>query len=130
MAPPLRRAPWTQAAHCGDDIELVAQRQEAMAVATMPILEANPVGEVLFKAAAQFRSKRVYDTFGLYSNPWQSDRKAVLAIGDSFKRERTTMSSRLKDAALWQECSEAPAKAKAKGRAKARAKGKVKTAHK
>ena len=38
-----------QAVHC-DDIEMVAQREEAMAVATMPFLEANPVGEDLFKA--------------------------------------------------------------------------------
>jgi len=117
-----------QAVHC-DDIELVAQRQEAMTVATMPFLESNPVGEDLFKAAARYRSKHVYDTFGRYANPWQNDKKAVLAIGESFKRERTTMSSRLKDAALRPECSAAPAKAKATGRAKAKAKaqGKVKT---
>ena len=88
-----------QGAHC-DDIEVAAQRREAMAVATMPFLEANPVGEDLFKAAAQFRSKRVYDTFGLYANPWQNDKEAVLAIGDSFKRGRATRSIRLRDAAV------------------------------
>jgi len=95
----------------------------AMAVATMPLLDANPVGEDLFKAAAQFRSKRVYDTFGLYANPWQNDKEAVLAIGDSFKRGRATRSIRLRGAAVQQEHDAAPAKAGPK----AKAKGKVKT---
>ena len=127
---------WTernQAVHC-DDIEVAAQRQEAMAAATMPFLDASAVGEELFKTAARYRSKRVYDTFGLYANPWQKDGAVVRAIGESYGRQRATFTTRLKESALQKECEadkvvRASAKVKGKGKAKttkAKAKSKAK----
>ncbi len=90
---------WTErnlALHC-DDVEVLAQKQEALAAAATGLLEANPVSEELFKHAARFKSRRVQYAPGAYASPWQKDEDAVRAIEASFRQQRRTPYSRLKE---------------------------------
>ena len=68
----------------------------------------------------------------LYANPWQKDETVVRAIGESYRKQRATFTTRLKESAHQHEheadkMGEAKVKVKAKAKAKAKAKPAGKT---
>ena len=118
--------------HCGDDLEVLAQKQELLAASAASVLAGSPTGEELFKRAAAYRSKRVHYRQGLYRNPWEKDDEAaVQEIAASFKRRRTTFSDGLRERARLEESgasscnADAAKKAHAKSKSKAKAQGKA-----
>ena len=65
-------------------------------------------------------------TFGLYANPWQKNDAAVRAIGESYRKQRSTFTTRMKEAAV-QEAHEADKVLNTRTKVKAKAKAKAKT---
>ena len=117
--------------HCGDDLEVLAQKQELLATSATGLFASSPTGEELFKRSAGYRSKRVHYQQGLYKNPWAKDDAAVQEIATSFKRRRTTFSDGLRERARLEESgasscnADAAKKAHAKSKSKAKAQGKA-----
>ena len=117
-------------AHC-DNLEELAQKQEALAASTVGGVEGSPTGEALFARAARYRSQPVQYRPGLYASSWQKDEATVREFGESFRKQRGTHARALKDAVLQQERAgdqhTVRPRGKAKGKAKAAATGKAKS---
>ena len=123
--------------HSEDDLEVLAQKQELLAVSADGFVVGCPASEELFKCVAGFRSKRVHYRSGLYRSPWEKDDAAVRDISSSFKKQRTSFSDGLKERARLEEaanasecCGVARGGSAAKSRAKPKRKSNSKSAPK
>ena len=121
--------------HC-NDLETMAQKQEAVAASTAGFLEGNPAGEQLFVLAVKYRSQPMQYRPDLYANPWQKDEAVVSEIAESYKKLRP-LSRTIKEAILQKQEREADGgnavaqhRPKSKAKSKARANAKVKAQNK